>query len=180
MGEIIIRSLAQAGAGFGTSGVRGTVEALTDRVCFAYTAAFLDAIVRRDARAGEPTVALGHDLRPSSPRMVAACIAACRSRRAHVVLCGALPTPALAYHAIQRRLPAVMVTGSHIPFDRNGIKFYRSTGEITKGDETAIAEAVVQLDEGAFEGGALRAPPPLPDIDPAAREGYRSRYLGFF
>ena len=32
-----------------------------------------------------------------------------------------------------------MVTGSHIPFDRNGLKFYRPDGEITKDDEAGIA-----------------------------------------
>lgn len=31
-----------------------------------------------------------------------------------------------------------MVTGSHIPADRNGLKFYTPTGEITKADEAAI------------------------------------------
>lgn len=31
-----------------------------------------------------------------------------------------------------------MVTGSHIPFERNGLKFYRPDGEITKHDEAAI------------------------------------------
>ena len=180
MAQIAIRSLAQGGAGFGTSGVRGTVDALTDRVCFAYTAAFLDAIVQRDAGSSDRIVAIGHDLRPSSPRMVAACIAACQARRARVVLCGALPTPALAHYAIEQALPAIMVTGSHIPFDRNGIKFYRSAGEILKEDETAILDAVVDLDEGAFEHGMLRSPPPLPDVGPAARELYRDRYLRFF
>ena len=85
MVQIPIRSLAQGGAGFGTSGVRGTVEALTDRVCFAYAAAFLDTIVERDASGGDRVVAIGHDLRPSSPRMVAACVAACEARRTRAV-----------------------------------------------------------------------------------------------
>ena len=31
-----------------------------------------------------------------------------------------------------------MVTGSHIPFDRNGIKFYRPDGELSKADEAPI------------------------------------------
>jgi phosphomannomutase len=178
--QVAIRTLAQGGAGFGTSGVRGTVEALTDRVCFAYTAAFLRAVVQRGAPGGDHVVAIGHDLRPSSPRMVAACLAACQAHGARAVLCGALPTPALAHHAIERRLPAIMVTGSHIPFDRNGIKFYTSAGEILKHDEAAIAEALVELDEALFEGGMLRRPPPLPAVDPAARELYRARYLRFF
>jgi len=52
--------------------------------------------------------------------------------------CGVLPTPALALEAIGRRLPAVIVTGSHIPDDRNGLKFHSPTGEITKEDENDI------------------------------------------
>src|SRR5690349_21818083 len=123
MAHLTIRSLAGTGAAFGTSGVRGTVDALTDRLCFAYTAAFLDAVA--GARPGAE-VAIGRDLRPSSPRMVAACAAACEARGLRVVDCGAVPTPALAHLAIQRGIPAIMVTGSHIPFDRNGIKFYRA------------------------------------------------------
>jgi len=34
-----------------------------------------------------------------------------------------------------------MVTGSHIPEDRNGLKFYLPSGEITKADEAAIRSA---------------------------------------
>ncbi len=179
MSQVAIRSLAECGAGFGTSGVRGTVAALTDRVCFAYTAAFLRTVVRRDA-GGRGGVVIGHDLRPSSPRMVAACTAACQAHATPVVPAGALPTPALAHYAIQRSLPAIMVTGSHIPFDRNGIKFYRRDGEILKQDEAAIADAVVDLDEDAFEGGMLRRPPSSPAVDGSALELYRDRYLRFF
>ena len=35
-----------------------------------------------------------------------------------------------------------MVTGSHIPADRNGLKFYTPAGEITKADEAAILAAL--------------------------------------
>ena len=35
-------------------------------------------------------------------------------------------------------LPAIMVTGSHIPEDRNGLEFYRAHGEIDKSDELRI------------------------------------------
>ncbi len=38
-----------------------------------------------------------------------------------------------------------MVTGSHIPFDRNGLKFYRPEGEISKADELAILAADVEV-----------------------------------
>jgi phosphomannomutase len=180
MKMVSIHALAEGGAVFGTSGVRGTVEALTDRVCFAYSSAFLRAVEDRAAKQAHRQVAVGYDLRPSSPRMAAACLAGCEAEGVRTILCGALPTPALAHFAMSRGIPAIMVTGSHIPFDRNGIKFYTSSGEISKDDELAISSAVVPVDEAAFEEGFLRAPPPLGHVDAAARELYLERYLGFF
>jgi len=179
--KVSIQSLAAGGAAFGTSGVRGTVEALTDRVCFAYSAAFLQALGGRlEGQEGGRTVAVGYDLRPSSPRMTTACIAACQAEGARALLCGALATPALAHYALSRGVPAIMVTGSHIPFDRNGIKFYTGAGEISKEDEIAISEAVISVDETAFEEGRLRNPPSIPAVDGSARELYRDRYLRTF
>ena len=175
-----IHSFASQGVGFGTSGVRATVDALTDEVCFAYATAFLDVLARRGG-GPVPEVAIGHDLRPSSPRITAACIAACTAAGTRVVHCGALPTPALANLALRRRIPAIVVTGSHIPFDRNGIKFYTAEGEILKDDESAIASAVVELDAAAFDArGMLRNPAPLPPVDPSAMELYRERYVRLF
>lgn len=176
-----IRSYASQGVGFGTSGVRATVEALTDEVCFAYAAAFLGVLARRGGGGPVPEVAIGHDLRPSSPRITAACLAACAAAGTRAVYCGALPTPALANFALRRGVPAIVVTGSHIPFDRNGIKFYTSEGEILKDDETAIADATVDLPADAFDArGMLRAPAPLPPADPAAMALYRERYVRLF
>ncbi len=158
-----------SGVRFGTSGARGLVVDMTDAVCHAYTAAFLHVIA---APAGSRVV-LGTDLRPSSPGIAAACAAAIRQAGLNVDYCGPLPTPALAYYAQEQGLPAIVVTGSHIPFDRNGIKFYRPEGEITKADEAGIAAADVPLPETGLSM-------PLPDINPAARRAYLDRYLGFF
>lgn len=160
--------MTSSGVRFGTSGARGLVADMSDDVCYAYTAAFLEAI---SATSGD--VALAMDLRPSSPRIAAACAAAIEAAGLRVDWCGATPTPALAYYAQTRREPAIMVTGSHIPFDRNGIKFYSSTGEITKADEAAITGAVVTVPDGQ-----LITELPLPN-----REAYRmylTRYLNFF
>lgn len=161
--------MQQSGVRFGTSGARGLVADMTPEVCHAYTAAFLQVI---HAPVGS-RVAVGIDLRPSSPEIAAACAGAIRAAGLEVVWCGALPTPALAYFAQENRLPAIMVTGSHIPFDRNGIKFYRAEGEITKADEAGIAAATVEL-----PGSGLTVD--LPAIDPAARQMYIRRYTAFF
>ncbi len=62
--------------------------------------------------------------------------------------CGAVPTPALALAAMRAGAAAVMVTGSHIPADRNGLKFYLPHGETTKEDEAAILAALGRAPSG--------------------------------
>jgi phosphomannomutase len=83
---------------FGTSGARGLVSAMTADVCASYTQAFLNTVA---ADANE--IVLGHDLRPSSPTIAAACAQAIRDAGKTVVFVGALPTPAVAYYAVTQK-----------------------------------------------------------------------------
>lgn len=129
---------------FGTSGARGLVIDLTSEVCAAFTHAFIK--VMREKFCVEQ-VALAIDNRPSSYDMAMACAAALLQVGIEPVYYGVVPTPALAYKAMQDKIPCIMVTGSHIPFDRNGLKFYRPDGEITKSDEQAILTADVEFEE---------------------------------
>lgn len=118
--------------GFGTSGLRGLVTSLTSDVVADYTRAFL-AACPHDGR-----LSVGRDLRPSSPQISDWIIAAALAEGMDVDDCGPVPTPALAL----RGTAAIMVTGSHIPADRNGLKFYTPQGEISKSDEAAILAAL--------------------------------------
>src|SRR6266702_2622400 len=87
-------------------------------------------------------------------------------------------------------LPVIIVTGSHIPADRNGIKFYKADGEVLKADETSIKEAVAQVREQLYQAradasvfdaqGMLKAPAELPAADNAARDTYMQRYTSVF
>ncbi|KKM62504.1 hypothetical protein LCGC14_1521010 [marine sediment metagenome] len=123
---------------FGTSGLRGLVTELTDPLVARHVRAF---VYRCPTGRG---LFVGRDLRGSSPR-IAACVAeAARAAGIAVTDCGAVPTPALALAAMGEGAAAVMVTGSHIPDDRNGLKFYTPAGEITKTHELAILEAVAE------------------------------------
>ncbi len=164
-----LRPLAdQRDVRFGTSGVRGLVANMSDEVCYAYTQAFLIAAA---ADAGQ--VVVGHDLRPSSPRIAAACMQAILDSGRSVVFAGALPTPAVAHYCAINKIAGIIITGSHIPFDRNGIKFYRADGEIDKADEQAILDAAIAVPTPL-------APAPLPPLDRAPLDAYVTRYTSFF
>ncbi len=166
----IQQMMAESGVAFGTSGARGLVSQMTDQVCTAYSLAFLQSL---DLAKPGQKVALGMDLRPSSPAIVRACVAGIRQAGCEVDFCGMLPTPALALYALRQDIPAIMVTGSHIPFDRNGIKFYRADGEISKADEAAIADAEVELQ-------AIAEDRILPTVNLAAMQQYQQRYTDLF
>ncbi len=134
--------LSDSGVAFGTSGARGLVEQFTPDVCAAFSLAFVDTL---NNEFSVSTMAIAIDNRPSSYAMAKACSAALQQNGISVVYYGVIPTPALAYAAMKRNIPCIMVTGSHIPFDRNGLKFYRPDGEITKADELAILESAASF-----------------------------------
>ena len=156
---------------FGTSGARGLADNMTDEVCYAYTLAFLQEVVFKIDNTKK--VILGHDLRPSSPRIARACATAIAQSGGEVVYAGALPTPALALYALQNNAAAIVVTGSHIPFDRNGLKFYRVGGEISKADELAIQKAVIQVPYNFISQN-------LPNVNLNVEKYYVNRYVDFF
>ncbi|MBE7248629.1 MAG: phosphomannomutase, partial [Actinomycetospora chiangmaiensis] len=157
---------------FGTSGLRGLVTELVGWPSYAYASAFFRSVA---AGGGSREVVIGRDLRDSSEGIAATVASAASAAGFTAIDCGALPTPALALEAMRRGAYAVMVTGSHIPEDRNGLKFYRPDGEITKADEGAILAA---LGDVAAGGTVPATPPATPEPDAIAR--YRHRYAAAF
>ncbi|WP_417583812.1 phosphomannomutase [Pelagibacterium sp.] len=157
---------------FGTSGLRGRSEAFSADLVCAYVGGFLDTAC---ATADSRQVAIARDLRDSSPLIAARVAASISALGWHPINCGTVPTPALAAYALARRIPAIMVTGSHIPADYNGLKFYRPDGELLKSDEAAI-----EAEAKACFNAALSLEPTLPDPDPTAESEYRARYRDAF
>lgn len=170
--------------GFGSSGVRALVSDLDPVVVWAYTRAFV-AYMRASGQLGRARACVvGSDLRPSSPGIAAAVGAALGADGIEVEWAGALPTPAVALRGLSLGVPAIMVTGSHIPFDRNGIKFYTPTGELLKSDEAGMsATDVAPL--LPVTGRVLAMPEMLAQMSEATQAGelslalleYRQRYL---
>ncbi|WP_428265688.1 mannose-6-phosphate isomerase, class I [Haliangium sp.] len=190
------RGRRPAALAFGTSGLRGLVDDITDLEAYVNTRGFLDHLVNLGEAVPGTPVALAGDLRPSTDgparSIVRAVAQAVRDSGMRVRYCGRVPTPALTYYGLRHGWPSIMVTGSHIPFDRNGIKFNRPGGEVLKTDEAPILAAVARVrrreyarartgsrfdDGGWFASG--RADPVPPAIDDA-RALYLRRYLDAF
>lgn len=158
---------------FGTSGLRGRAEAFTPHICRAYVGAFID--VARTEYSGDK-IYIAADKRQSSPQIVSYVAEAVAAKDFEPIYLGVLPTPALAAYTFARRCLSIMVTGSHIPPDYNGLKFYRDDGELTKEDEPDILARLEEADE--------RGPTPVmlycQTADGNAGKAYLDRYLKVF
>jgi phosphomannomutase len=143
---------------FGTSGLRGLSKDLDGPAAAIYATAFARYLLSsRRVQPGGP-VLLGRDFRESSPSISAICAGALARSGLTVLDCGNIPTPALALYGLELGAGGLMITGSHIPADRNGIKFYVPDGEIGKADEEAISAEAIKLHGSSINadpGGAL-------------------------
>jgi phosphomannomutase len=160
--------IKQSGIKFGTSGARGLVVDFTPEVCTAFAQSFLYAMKKTFTF---KKVAVAMDNRPSSPDMAAIICGAIEACGFEVDFYAVVPTPALALQSMKDNIPSIMITGSHIPFDRNGIKFYTPDGEISKDDESEILNNTNRIKEIQTN---------LPQVKEKATSNYMNRYANFF
>ncbi len=180
---------------FGTSGRRGEVVHLTDLEIYINVLAELEYLqslpMPAGGIAGGGEFYCGLDLRPSSERLYHAIERAIRDAGMHPVNMGRIPTPALMYYAVSRGKGSIMVTGSHIPFDRNGYKLNTSRGELLKEHEQPVNEAVRRVRERVYSqdfarspfderGMFLTAPDEQAPASDDAASFYIDRYVDFF
>src|SRR5271156_5880807 len=151
--------------GFGTSGRRGKVVDLTQLEIYLNALAELQylqslPLTEGGIRQGEDFY-FACDLRPSSSELVSqeegrgelaqAIVRAITDAGMQAVNLGRIPTPALASFALSRNKGSIMVTGSHIPFERNGYKTNSSRGELLKQQEAPINEQVRQVRQRLYQ-----------------------------
>ena len=178
---LISKLVTSSGVKFGTSGMRGLVSDISDKVTWCYTMAFLQFLEQKHGIVKSSKIAIACDLRDSSPRITAVIISAVTDAGFTPILCGEIPTPAVSLYGITNNIPSIMVTGSHIPDDRNGIKFNTPVGELMKSDEPFILSQIVNYDGTKFdENGNLIVEIMPQHVDTVAYDMYINRYLEFF
>lgn len=87
------------------------------------------------------TVSVGRDPRLSSPDMLAATVAGLSDGGCRVLELGLCTTPAMFMTTLPAELGcdgAVMITASHLPWNRNGMKFFTPAGGLSKADIKAV------------------------------------------
>lgn len=136
---------------FGTSGIRGDPETLfTKQFCFDIARAFCLFLDKHDLKG---PIAVGYDPRSSSPKLFGNICAGLSYSKREVLDQGVCPTPALNWYLKSSPCAgAIMITGSHITANLNGIKFFAFKDEILKEHEAEIEKIYQEIkDEAPFE-----------------------------
>ncbi len=185
-------------AKFGTSGVRALVTDLTDLEVYCLTMGALRYFESSNKLSinlnalNDIKIPVACDLRPSSDRLVIATAKAIIDAGYQVDFQGKIPTPALTFYALQQGIASFIITGSHIPADRNGQKANRCDGEVLKTDEQGIVANVNRIRELLFgqsanesifdEKGMIKQEfsVTIPKPNNAALKNYQQRYRSVF
>lgn len=145
--------------GVALEGVAGEAVNLTAAVVEQLGAAFVCWLAAKVSRPpARLRVSLGRDSRLSGPDLAKAAIAGLTAAGTPVYEFGLASTPAMFASIIDAQLQcdgAIMLTASHLPFNRNGLKFFTRDGGLSKGD---ISEILALAAAGDFPPAATPGP----------------------
>jgi phosphoglucosamine mutase len=130
---------------FGTDGVRGVANEfpITPEVALALGRAVTYVAGRGKRHA--PRVIIGKDTRLSGYMIETAIASGICSMGGRVLLCGPVPTPAVAHLTVSMRADAgIVISASHNPFADNGIKVFGSDGFKLPDEAEAEIEALMK------------------------------------
>lgn len=143
--------------GVGLEGVEGQNVNLTDDVVKAIGSAFaLWLSIKDKVPSDRLRISIGTDPRLSGPRIKSAAIEGLTSMGCGVFDCGLVSTPAMFMSTVTEGFNydgAVMITASHLPYNRNGLKFFTKIGGLEKEDITDIL-SIAEKGTFIYEGNA--------------------------
>jgi len=134
--------------GVASAGVRDEPVTITAVAVFSLAAAFVD-FLREKKKGDEETtieIGIGRDPRISGERLKDAFAKGVQFKKAKAIDCELSTTPACFFATLKDREigpgydGCVMLTASHLPFNRNGIKFFTANGGLDKSDVKYLCE----------------------------------------
>ena len=137
--------------GVALEGIEGQPVNLTEEAVTTIAKAFGAWLSNKTGKdAGQLKVAIGRDSRISGPALLAAAAKGLCAAGVSVTDCGLASTPAMFMTLVTEGFSfdgSIMITASHLPFNRNGMKFFVAGGGLEKTD---IAEILALAEAGDF------------------------------
>ncbi|MGI5089472.1 phosphomannomutase/phosphoglucomutase [Treponema sp. OMZ 805] len=141
--------------GVALEGVDGEHVNLTTEVCRNIGTAFALWLSAKTGRGTESLViGIGRDSRLSGEALENALIEGLAAQQVTIVRCSLATTPAMFMGTVFDETNfdgAIMITASHLPFNRNGFKFFDKSGGLERADITEILRSAAALDAAAAQ-----------------------------
>ncbi|EEV21310.1 phosphoglucomutase/phosphomannomutase, alpha/beta/alpha domain II [Treponema vincentii ATCC 35580] len=135
--------------GVALEGVDGEHVNLTPDVCRSIGAAFASWLAAKIGRNTEALViGIGRDSRLSGEALEQALVEGLAPQQVTIVRCSLATTPAMFMGTVFEETNfdgSIMITASHLPFNRNGFKFFDKSGGLERSDITEILRAAAAL-----------------------------------
>ena len=152
--------------GIALEGVEGEKVNLRPEAANLIAAAFVKFLSKKLGRpAGELKLAVGHDSRLSATSLKEAALQGILAEGAQAYDCHMASTPAMFMSIVFPETAmdgSIMITASHLPFNRNGLKFFTKDGGLEKENIIELLEIAAGLQERSAD---LAQAKPLDLID---------------
>jgi len=152
--------------GVACEGIEGESVTLTEEAVEKIAEAFCVWLISRTGKT-QVTVAVGYDSRITSPALCEAVVKGITETGHNAVVTGLSTTPSMFMRLKDEEKQAetfchgaVMITASHLPFNRNGLKFFSQTGGLEGADVKEILSLSTgyRFAETANVGDRIQAP----------------------
>lgn len=128
--------------GVAVAGVADEPVTLLPEAVYRIAAGFVDFLMKRTGKpASELVITVGHDSRISAKDLKRQILTAILAKGAKAIDCGLASTPAMFMSTVfeeTKATGAVMITASHLPYNRNGMKFFTRDGGLEHEDITDV------------------------------------------
>lgn len=136
--------------GVALEGIEGEAVNLTPKIAKYIAAAFAEYLAEKCGKdRKELTISVGHDSRLSAEMLKNGVLEGLKVQGALAVDCALASTPSMFMSTVLPQLSydgAIMITASHLPFNRNGLKFFSKEGGLESKEIKIILNKAIALE----------------------------------
>ena len=137
--------------GVALDGIEGEIVNLTPEIVTYIAAAFADFLMKKTGKpAKELTISVGHDSRLSADMLKSGVLKGIQLQGCKPINCNLASTPSMFMSTVLPELSydgSIMITASHLPFNRNGMKFFTKEGGLESKDIKVLLNRAIELEE---------------------------------
>ena len=136
--------------GVALEGIEGESVNLTPEIVTFIAAAFAEFLMEKTGKAAnELTISVGHDSRLSADMLKNGVLSGIQLQGCQAMDCCLASTPSMFMSTVLPELSfdgAIMITASHLPFNRNGMKFFTKEGGLESKDIKVLLNKAIALE----------------------------------